>query len=168
LGDTTGGAGCFSDSIRQEMRVTNPDGQLANVNMSQIDALSVRQLEELDIGLVSFVHQAYPPEKRCTMQAPDETKGIKAAFLAAGIAVRERKIGNQIEYDDTSQTQKTRLTRGVCAQYHDQQQPSEYALIRHTNAQVCETLVEACRYRGLFNSEGNCISMEEVYKRNVG
>jgi hypothetical protein len=150
------------------MRVTNPDGQLANVNMSQIDALSVWQLEELDLGLVSFVHRGYPPDEGYTMGAPIEIKEIQAAFLAAGIAVRVREIGNQIDYKNTSLTQKTRLTRVVCAQYQDERAPGDYSLVRHANAQMFETLVETCRYRGLFNSEGNCISVEDVYKRQVG
>ncbi|KAF8247281.1 hypothetical protein K440DRAFT_661502 [Wilcoxina mikolae CBS 423.85] len=161
------GAGCFSESIRQEMRITNPDGVLGNVTMSQIDALTAQQLHDLDIGLVSFVHEGYPYRKTANIAAPQEIDLIQGAFLAAGITVRARDIGRDTDYNVINLPQRIRLARSICHQYQDGRQPGDYSLVRHKNAQMFETLVETCRYRGLFNAEGNCISKQDVYMRKL-
>jgi hypothetical protein len=150
------------------MRRTNPDGQLGNVSMARIDALSVRQLHDLDLGLASFVHHGYPHGRAGTMGAASEIAMIQSTFSAAGIAVRAREIGNDVNYDAAGLVQRVRLARAICHQYQDGRKPNDYSLTRHTNAQMFETLVETCRYRGLFNSEGNCISVEEVNIRKAG
>lgn len=118
------------------MRKTNPDGRLLNLNMSAVDALPEAKLCNLDVALVSFVHDAYPVGQRDKYSAEQEVLKMRAAFAAGGLVVRERDFGRQDNYNDLSEPQSEGLFRVACHQYTTNNGATAGTVLRNRNAQL--------------------------------